>query len=312
MIEGVENPVQVNMEYKDLTDDLIRDRIGVGLRDQGSRSKLLRETNLTLDGTLTFVRSHELADKQLQKLTAAGMKISAIKKNKKQNSRKPKIDRVSTRRSSVQKPTSNKRKQCGFCGTTHLPAECPAWSKKCPHCFKKGHVIEMYYTKKNEEKKLRKKLRKVKSVGGQENSYEQSSEEYDESEDDQVDELFIGAIKFVQEVAEDTKRMKQWIEPIRINQSKMQCKIDTGAECSVISLQKYNMIPGLRKIQSTSTVPRAYNGGKRLLTVGNVTLDCSFRKKTHQAQFFIINKDVNTILGLDSSFKLGFVDTKKT
>ena len=72
------------------------------------------------------------------------------------------------------------------------------------------------------------------------------------------------------------------------------------------------MIPGLRKIQSTSTVLSAYNGGKRLLTVGKVTLDCSFRKKTHQAQFFIINKDVNTILGLDSSFKLGFVDTKKT
>ena len=310
VVPGVENPVDVNVEFKDLTDDLIRDRIVVGLRDQGTRSKLLREANLTLDRTLTFVRSHEIADEQLQKLSAAGMEISAVKKNKKQNSKKPQIDRENTsRRSSVEKSSSSKRKQCGFCGTTHPPAECPAWGKKCPHCKKKGHFLEMCYTKKNEEEMMRKKSRKVNSVGGQESSEEQSSEESNESSDDEVNELFIGAIK-VQEVAEDPARIKQWIEPILINQTKVQCKIDTGAECNVISLEKYNLIPGSKKIQSTSTVLRAY-GGKRLPTVGKVTLDCAFKKAKHTAQFFIINKDVNTILGLDSSFKLGFVDPKK-
>ncbi len=66
-------------------------RIIVGLRDQGTRSKLLRESNLTLESTITLVRSHELADEQLQRLAASGLEISAVRKNKKQSKQKPQI-----------------------------------------------------------------------------------------------------------------------------------------------------------------------------------------------------------------------------
>ena len=61
-----------------------------------------------------------------------------------------------------------------------------------------------------------------------------------------------------------------------INNSPVLCKIDTGAECNVISMTNYKKIPGSRKVQDTSTVLRAY-GGKRLPTVGKVTLDCVFK-----------------------------------
>ena len=40
---------QVAIEYKDLTDNLIRDRIVVVVGDQSTRARLLREKNLNLE-----------------------------------------------------------------------------------------------------------------------------------------------------------------------------------------------------------------------------------------------------------------------
>ena len=312
-VDAVQHPV--NIEYKDLTEDLIRDRIIVGLRDQGTRSKLLRESNLTLESTVTIVRSHELADEQLQKLTASGLEISAVRKNKKQFKQKPQIssnDGGHSSRSSAsgKRNSAVKRKQCGFCGKTHPSGECPAWGKRCTYCNGKGHFKEVCWTKKEDEKREdTKKQRRINSVGGHDTQDDQTSPDSDTSGEDCVNELFVGAIK-IEEVAEANHKMKQWIEPIMINNSPVLCKIDTGAECNVISMTNYKKIPGSRKVQDTSTVLRAY-GGKRLPTVGKVTLDCVFKKKSQKAQFFIINKEVNTILGLESSFRLGFVDPKQ-
>ena len=65
-VENVTDPVDVDIEYRDLTDDLIRDRIVVGLKDQTTRSRLLRERNLTLDSAIALVRTQEMAEEQQQ------------------------------------------------------------------------------------------------------------------------------------------------------------------------------------------------------------------------------------------------------
>ena len=51
------------------TDSLIRDRIVEGVRDDSTRSRLLRESSLTLPTALDTCRSSEAASTQLKSLT---------------------------------------------------------------------------------------------------------------------------------------------------------------------------------------------------------------------------------------------------
>ena len=53
----------------DLTDEFVRDRIVVGLRDNTARSRLLREKDLTLVSALELVTNIEIADEHVKRLT---------------------------------------------------------------------------------------------------------------------------------------------------------------------------------------------------------------------------------------------------
>ena len=55
-------------DFGDLEDEMIRDRIVIGVRDNEQRARLLLEADLTLERTLTSCRTSELAQEQLQKI----------------------------------------------------------------------------------------------------------------------------------------------------------------------------------------------------------------------------------------------------
>jgi len=54
--------------YEGLQDQMIRDRIVIGITDNGTRARMLREADLTLERALALCRASELATLQLQKL----------------------------------------------------------------------------------------------------------------------------------------------------------------------------------------------------------------------------------------------------
>ena len=49
-----------------LTDELIRDKLVIGILDRGTKGKLLREKFLTLDKAIDIARSNEVTSKQLE------------------------------------------------------------------------------------------------------------------------------------------------------------------------------------------------------------------------------------------------------
>ena len=102
-VTGVDDPVEVTIEFKDLTDDLIRDRVIVGLRDDSMRARLLREKHLTLETAIAIVRAQEQADDQLRKLNKPkpSMDVEAIKKAKKKRKKPQIMDSVSSDSSSI-------------------------------------------------------------------------------------------------------------------------------------------------------------------------------------------------------------------
>ena len=53
-------------KYGALTDEMIRDRIVIGVRDKDSKLRLLKEDELDLNKALSICRSNEAASKQLK------------------------------------------------------------------------------------------------------------------------------------------------------------------------------------------------------------------------------------------------------
>ena len=117
-----------------MREDLIRDRIVVGVDDDELSDKLQTEPGLTLANAVQISRRYE-ATKQAKNIvrpTTGTVESVGARHNKP----KPK--------SSQNKPTfkpESKQPRCTPCGgaNTHNKSECPANKSKCRYCKKLGH-----------------------------------------------------------------------------------------------------------------------------------------------------------------------------
>ena len=120
-------------EFKSLKDELIRDRIVVGLWDRKLSEKLQLDPKLTLDLAIRQAKQSEMVKKQQNLLHNDDKTASAN------------VDRV--RKAKPAKPTKpqapaklESAENCGRCGgSQHSKLKCPARDSKCNKCQKKGH-----------------------------------------------------------------------------------------------------------------------------------------------------------------------------
>ena len=124
--------------YSELHDEMIRDRIVVGIRNSALSEKLQLDPRLTLDSAISQVRQSE-AIKQQQPLLRGGKPdtpVGAVHKGR----GGPRAYRGS---GSYNTPTSHKQPQdvCPWCGRrpAHSKAQCPAKDQLCNNCHKRGH-----------------------------------------------------------------------------------------------------------------------------------------------------------------------------
>ena len=64
----------VSCEYRALTDEFIRDRLVIGLKNHGDKVRLLREKSVTLQKAIEMCTSSETASKQMKSIEATGDK----------------------------------------------------------------------------------------------------------------------------------------------------------------------------------------------------------------------------------------------
>ena len=69
-------------EFGSLTNELIRDRIVVGVKDDTVRSRLLRESALTLQKTVDICRAAEVSSSQISALKSSETSIHGLEKRK--------------------------------------------------------------------------------------------------------------------------------------------------------------------------------------------------------------------------------------
>jgi len=138
-----------NCDYGNLLSDLIRDRLILGCRDNGAKTRLFREDDLTLERALTLLKVSEKADKELAKVKEGSTeKVSKLKHQDRRSGRPPykpqtqpgSRDTRGSRYPSRQPPSTVRC--CKFCGQSHSydRESCPAWGKTCQKCGAANHL----------------------------------------------------------------------------------------------------------------------------------------------------------------------------
>ena len=118
-------------EYQALHDELIRDRIVCGIRENNIRKTLLQMPNLTLSKCIDTVRAAEVTSQQLKTMTADT--VHAFR------------DPPSKPKSYTHRPQPSARKtkiiNCKYCGQRNewQKEKCPAYGQRCKLCNKDNH-----------------------------------------------------------------------------------------------------------------------------------------------------------------------------
>ena len=235
-----------------LEEEMIRDRIVLGIRDNHTRKKLLQEKKLDLQRCVDICRASEKSNSQLRVIE----EVQFVKKSTKTMSDKQRKD--------------SRDKQeiiCEYCGFRHRKekTECPAYGKECAACGRKNHFARKCTQKTSrKQKKPRpgKKPHTKKSVHNV-NDYSSSS-----------DYEYVLTVEEVHSVSKKKKITAQMV----INNQTVQFQVDCGSSVNILpetlykklcndpeNLTEANTCMTLVMFNKSETKPL----GKRRLTIRN-------------------------------------------
>ena len=128
-----------------LRDTLVRYRIVLGIRDGGTRKRLLCQGKLTLQKGIEIAKSDEVSNTQLNMDQTTPEDVHKV--NQRYPPKKPehKYPKQAGRNNPKRKPNDDKmstsNKPCDFCGKKHCRgrANCATWGRVCVACGKKNH-----------------------------------------------------------------------------------------------------------------------------------------------------------------------------
>lgn len=123
-----------------------------------------------------------------------------------------------------------------------------------------------------------------------------------------MDEFFIGT---VQSSGDD-----DWKESIVINNKTVEVKLDTGAQCNVMSRKVYDAIVqndmhdtiAQNDIRLTPSKSRLVSySGHKIIPVGEASLQCKYKNRSYKIIFQIINENAPSLLGRRMCLEMGLI-----
>ncbi len=271
-------------DYKTLNDEMIRDRIVVGVRDKQLSEKLQLDNALTLERAVNQVRSHDAVRKQQKDLQCRppSPKIDQVKKHfqKKNFYSKPTNEQEKTGGS---KESSSEK--CGRCGKSHWKGKpCPALEAECRKCNRKGHYSSCCKTKAKAEKSTA----AVKEVALEENK----------------EDAFMMALTTSSK--DDNERKQRWRSTIMIDNAEINFKLDPGADVNVIPNILFKKTWKNRKLQPADLNLRAADGNY-LKCIGMFDTKMKFKDKLLQDKIYVASGVTDPLLSLKACEQLGLV-----
>ena len=294
---GTGDAAREQTAVKDITDQMIRDRIVVGMHDETTRARLFREPNLTLVTAIEMIRAVEVAEEYIQMIKDP-KSVDKITAKKSKWKPKPQIK---------YKPSGNQQQQfmCGKCGRQHSKDKCPAYGKTCHKCKKLNHfsaickskrvdAVDEYYVQASQAEMCKSNTGNNVYTGIYNND------------------MFLGLIEIEKDYRIDSNLevssvVKDWNEIVLLDGCPVQVKVDTGAQTNVISEQVLNRVLPDSSINPCNVSLSAY-GGTKIPVKGSCKLKCELNNMTVVTDFIVIPLTVKTVLGLDSCCRLGIVN----
>ena len=132
-------------EYRTMKEEMIRDRLVVGIRDTVLSEQLQLDPMLTLESAKKAVRQRKAVKEQQQTLNkdeqggSAHVAVDQVKGGKQ-------ISKMKEPRSGREK-TRSQNAERSRCSKGHQQHKCPAKEVTCHHCNKKGHYSSCCYSK---------------------------------------------------------------------------------------------------------------------------------------------------------------------
>ncbi|UYV61375.1 hypothetical protein LAZ67_1004650, partial [Cordylochernes scorpioides] len=233
-------------EFEGLHEQLIRDRIVVGVRDKALSERMQLDSELTLEKAVKMVRQQEAVRQQQVDLQrpSTSQKVNQVKFNSKKQS--PKQQQQPSRKKEKSAKTRSRCPKCG--GFTHREGQaCRAEGQRCNLCSKTGHFANCCPDKQA-------KTAEVKAVS-----------ELDEE---------IGFLLEVSAV-EDSSNLdddegecrRRWTAEIQVNGKKVKFKLDSQADVTCVPLCLFKKIMGQQRLVESDINLRAAEFSE-LQTVG--------------------------------------------
>ncbi|UYV76611.1 hypothetical protein LAZ67_14001442 [Cordylochernes scorpioides] len=233
-------------EFEGLHEQLIRDRIVVGVRNKALSERMQLDSELTLEKAVKMVRQQEAVRQQQVDLQrpSTSQKVNQVKFNSKKRS--PKQQQQPSRKKEKSAKTRSRCPKCG--GFTHREGQaCRAEGQRCYLCSKTGHFANCCPDKQA-------KTAEFKAVS-----------ELDEE------------IGFLLEVsaAEDSSNLdddegecrRRWTAEIQVNGKQVKFKLDSQADVTCVPLCLFKKIMGQQRLVESDINLRAAEFSE-LQTVG--------------------------------------------
>jgi hypothetical protein len=264
-------------ELGQLADELILTQLIRGLHDENLRLRLLKEDKLNLANAIVICRTADVSRMQAKQISAGESNpqttanIAAIKKTK----FKTKFRKHPPAAVQAEGP-------CPNCGTDHSEGRrCPASGKICNYCKKAGHFKSMCRKLEYKKKHGTPSSGKVHQVT--EGDITCGTSDLPSS----FTNLFLGSV--------GNEPSQPWTVGVTVNGKPLILKLDTGADCSVMSKQQYNMITSA-PLRTCRSVLVGYPN-TTLHPLGEVDLPIEYLGNKYQVTFKVVPDDSPTLLG---------------
>jgi len=219
--------------YGDLKDEMLRDRLVVGIRDGGLSQRLQMDSELTLAKAMKLVRQSEAVKQHTSQLqgnpsTQPSADLAAMYRRptqqQKKNTRSYKGDSV------IGKAHPQGGKVCSRCGkATHpLGTQCPASGVTCKRCNRKGHFANQCFSTT---------IRLPTNELTMSDTADDNTVTLD-TDDISLDTAFLDAVTSDSHTA-------SWTSTIMVEETNCNFKLDTGAEATAITEDTYKLLPNV-------------------------------------------------------------------
>ena len=270
-------------EFGSLKEDLIRDRLVCGIRDNSLRKKLLQEPKLTLDKCCAA----EATKLQLQAMTSQNNESSDI------NALKSSSDKSNNHTRMID--------DCKFCGKSHERnrEKCPAYGKICKKCKKENHIASKCHLHEKKTNSKKKKPKAPKSSSKETSRKKVSFVKTDPSSEEEILSVELSTeddnVSTPETINSVTNFPNKIYAVMEIHGKPVRMQIDSGASCNVLP-KKY--LSGVAEIQKSSKFLTAYNKQQiSALGTARVSMRNPRTRKKYNAEFVVVDGNYMPSIG---------------